>query len=579
MKHPLLALAWHSWRLSRRWYFFVLGAILALSHVLFNVLPAGFDARMLPPGVTFQHFSAMPLILVVFSLATISTQLAVSIGNKHGFPFSFEYRLPVSSFALTAVPMLCLALLCASLYAIPMGLYRVLNDLPYPILPPVVLISFSVCVLAACSWCTTSYAMRAMMLPVAVTLLVVLFAWFKPVDPSFDVLRAGKPPDLAAVIALTNFQYVLILGLGGLLLALTARDVATLRSGGRSTTGTARSKGLLSWPGLVPNTWFEGGPLATMDRLFETLALHCPTRRAWHAECWVEFRRYGFPILLLSLVGAVLIPLLLWLGLVLHWPGVQEVTNSALLILYFVGIGMALFNRRASQGGLMNAFEGARAMSTAQLASIQMLMTAAAIALGSALLRLSLQLSSPLATALAARTREAVFDPYSLVEPLTDAGLSAVVGNQLMELVLFVAVIALYSCLHSCSVIWGRKFFYGVVLAIFYCFIFMFRIRSGRSDPQTIINHMWAVGAGVVLLSLFLGWRLLKLQIIRHKALVVLLVLWLLHAGCSYIALQAHGYAFDQMPSELLMFNFALVLLPLTVAFGTLWCYDRLRHG
>src|SRR5690606_10486360 len=148
-----------------------------------------------------------------------------------------------------------------------------------------------------------------------------------------------------------------------------------------------------------------------------------------------------------------LVPLLYLFGRTFDMPGSQELAAILPLLLYFAGIGIGLFNRRMAHGGYMNAFEAARPSSTLQLASIQILMCALALTLGMACIDLALQLSAPLTEGMPeSRLRLA-----SLISPLPEASLAVAAMNQLMELLLFLSVIALFSCLHSCSVFWGRR--------------------------------------------------------------------------------------------------------------------------
>ena len=93
MKHPIHALIWQSWRMSRRWYLLVLVIATYLGWIILNLKGPTF----LDPG-NYQLLNANFVFIIIFSLACLSTHLAISMGNKNGFPFSFEYRLPVSTY-------------------------------------------------------------------------------------------------------------------------------------------------------------------------------------------------------------------------------------------------------------------------------------------------------------------------------------------------------------------------------------------------------------------------------------------------------------------------------------------------
>ena len=571
MNHPVLALAWHSWRLSRRWFLLLLGLATALASTLLLARPP-----MMPPEVPYQQIVAVPVFMLMYTLASFAGLLAVSAGNKHGFPYSFGYRLPVGRLTLTAVPMLFSALLCAALFALPLGLLRMLYGIPFPLIGGMLMIATCACFMLAAVWSTSGNYPRLVAAILAFVLILQLFSWMQPIAFE-EVQGGGQIPDVSHIIQLGIVDGLILAGLVAILLWLTTTCVALQRRGETAEAHLMRALDGLDWR-RGRRRALSGDMRSICDTLFDRLSLPCPTRSPVAAECWLELKRQCFPILVLSVAIALLIPLLYLIALFFDAAGSQEVAALSPLGVYFIGIGLALFNRRQAYGGYMGAFEATRALRTVQLAAIQILPAALAITIGMTLVEASLQLAEPLTAGLR-EIREPLIRFGSLVAPLSDAGPGVAAANQLMEALLFLSVIGLFSCLHSCSIFWGRWFLAGIVVVLSYAIAFLFRLRTDQTEIQTIINHMWAISGVIALLTICLLYRLYHLRVLGVKGLLALLAGALAGLLCSLIALKAQGYDLAKMAPEAQALTLALLLLPLVTAALTLWCYDRLRHG
>lgn len=154
MTNVVFALVWESWRLSRRWYLWVLPVAFAFDYLIMRqvsemiaqsveAVARGAPPGLLNPAEDFPVLLAPGVFMINFVLAMFATLLAISLGNKSGFPLSFEFRLPVRTSVLVAVPMLTTAALCASLYVLPMLAVRLVYGVPIPLLPA-----------GARSWCS-----------------------------------------------------------------------------------------------------------------------------------------------------------------------------------------------------------------------------------------------------------------------------------------------------------------------------------------------------------------------------------------------------------------------------------------
>jgi hypothetical protein len=451
MKHPALALLWHCWRLSRRWYVVMLVITVGAHFTLLNLKPQGM-------GTGPHTRDLMTNVTVIFTmlLATFTTLIALSLGGRTGFPLRFEYRLPVRTTSLVAVPMAALAALCASLYAIPLLLSRIIYGLLMPVFAGSALIVALVALLVAASWSVSNVSMRSLAMVIAVIVGATLARSMQP----FHMGEEGQPygPFNSDVIEFSSVQYGL-LGLVVLTLyAITVHGVGLQRQS--ESWGWALRRRTLERRGVSLNEMF-------LERASDLLRIPLPVKSAWQAELWLEFKRYGMPILAQSLLFALLMPALPALSKLLGIPaGVLAITGP--VAVFFYGMGIAIFNRRAASAGYMQPFEGTRRLGTMQMAGIQLGMLGTAMALGLVLMGAGLWLSAPLFDDVGVLWRQAA----ALLSYASGATLAQQISITVVVLVAYFATITFYFCLHSCSVFWGSKALYGILVFLLYSGLF-----------------------------------------------------------------------------------------------------------
>ncbi len=590
MNNVVFALIWESWRLSRRWYLWVLPVAFAFDYLIMRqaaqmaAQAAEAVARGAPPGLIVPTESISVLLapvafMINFVLAMFATLLAISLGNKAGFPLSFEFRLPVRTSLLVAVPMLTTAVLCASLYILPMLAVRLVYGVPIPLLPAGTLSASLVVILLACSWSTSSSTARTFAMVLGIVVAGQLFALLDPVDMSGPRYQPGQRPIFnQSIVALTAGEYALLAGIGLILYALAAAVIRKQRHA---------EAPVLQLPGVAPVKSRKSAVSLSwiLARASELLMPACPTSSPWRAELWLEARRQVLPILVLSVLIAACVPLLYLVGLSPKAPfdDADYIFPGAV---FFVGIGMTVFNRRQASAGYMSAFEGTRGMSTLALAAIQMLAVATATFCGIALVLVSVHFASvPLEVPgnLALRIQDAL-------SAVQDASPLYLFTGTIALLVNYVAWVMLLASIHTWSVIWGRWVPYGAGVLIIYAAAQAIRVQSNRARMGTmgqteLVEALQEIEQQLLVIAIAIGVvtvlalaRTLYTKVLSLRVSVAALVVCASYLACSFYNMTQQDIVFSELVPEMQAFRAALLICPFLLFILLLWSYDRLRH-
>lgn len=551
---------------------------LAVGVLVYNMEQAdSLLARVLPGTLAditaAYHILGFRVVQVNFALAAFTTLLATSLGSKSGFPLSFEFRLPISTHMLVAVPMLFMVVLCASLYVVPVLLGRLLYGVPFPMLHVSAVLGTLVIILLTSTWTMGSALARIAAVLVAIAVSLQLYRSLAPFHaPTFI---PGTPliftPDY---FSLTAMDYLLLASVCFLLCVLTLASIRKQRCGEDPMMPAVEIPQARQQE--MPERSIVTHPLsltALQDRLVAMFPLPCPVQAPWRAELWLELRLNGLPILLFSVVMALFVPVLL---LVSFSGSIGRLDYFFPLAILLTGIGYATFKRRLASAGYMSAFEGTRGMGTAQLALIQLLAIGAICLCGMFLVCASLYLWWPefLVGALSKQLQD-------FPDALRERSLVLLLNDAVAFLVLYLSIIAAFVCVHICSLIWGWMFPFGAVLLIFYGFNFAVYVNRGASyapEPESIKLHMWGVAAAVLLVTLMALGRTLYLKLLSLRVGLAALLCWAAFLACSVYSLSQRNIDLPNEAPELQAFNAALLMLPLTLFIVLLWAYDKLRH-
>jgi len=565
MRHPAIGLLWHSWRLSRRWYLLILAIALAATQTIMNLSPPGivevqdFRAHLAPGTVVFTTM-----------LALFTTLVAVSLGGRAGFPLRFEFRLPVSAGLLAGMPMLALGALCASLYVIPMLVIRVLYGLPMPVMAGAVLVFMVATLLAAASWTTATNLSRGVALVLAVSACTRLLTWMQPFHFRQGA-RTGEPAFDPRMLSFSALQYVLIILLIVTLYGLVVHGIRLQRQDER---WLARAPQPLRSPGLSQARDKERSGENLIDRAAALLQTPSPVSSPWAAELWLECKRLGVPLLALALLMALLMPVLPWADSLLGSRMTKPLATAAPVVLFFIGVGLGIFNRRIASGGYMNPFEGTRALGTLPMAGIQLGALGAALTLGTGVIGVGVWLSSPLYDDLGPLWSRL----GHLLQAVRGGNIAQQAGTATTLVAGLLSIMAFLFCVHSCSMFWGRKVMYGALAFLIYAVIFAHTALTDPSAGAFVAKNMWWLAGGTLSLTLLLLFPVARLRLLSLRAGTMALVVWLLGVGGAVLMLQRLDVHLPALAPELKVLNAALVTLPLTLFLCTVWCYDRLRH-
>lgn len=562
MHNTYAALLWHCMRRTRRWL--LIWTLIALA-----VPTAAFNASPFPAA-----FIGEPVFMIAFAIASLNAAATMSLWNQAGFPFSYEFRLPISSVRLVILPMLCLCLGCAAIFLIPILLYRVIHDIPFPIAAPVTLLSLLVTVLLCNAWMTTTTTTRGF----GFLFILVVFPFLVSAMEPFNVSSRRSPEDPVFnpdVMALSPSAYLVCLLLITGLAGMTVLAVDRQRHGESVTLLRDLRYFFLRNPSQTPESAGEKRR-NFFEKLGDGFPVPCPTTSPWMAQVWMETKRYGFPTFMFSLILTIMVPVLILAENLLGWVVATEIAFLTPVLVFFTGVGITLFNRRMASGGFMNALESSRGLDTVQILCIQLGTLAIWLLLGLALIGLSLWATTGL---LHAETN--IFTTYwqDTFTNLAAYPFWIMTGEVFQTVITLLVLLAFFLCLHSFSVFWGK--FAGIVLLVTMVYIISFIVKTSfdATSQESLVRHMWAFSVVIFGASLIGLCNVLKRRLLSPVGGLVLTGILGLYLLCRYASLEFEGQLAADMPAEYLAYLLAVSCLPLMFFLLSLFCYDKLRHG
>ncbi len=344
MRAETTAMLWESWRLTRRVMAFgVLIAITGGSAILLAVAEPDLGAT---------------LVLLLIGILSLPASRWVGL-ERGGFPFYLGYVRPVPTWLLVGVPMAYHAASCAVLYLIPMIVLRTAFGIPFPLLPAAATLAAIRLVFTACLWWTKDTTMQKVGLVSAAVLGFSVMRRLNPVNlPGNDF-----PPDRwADMFAFSLADYGLIAFVMAAAIGVTIVGVERQRRGDdqfsllRSGVDVFRFPAIPRWVGF----WFQAP---------------CPTSSPMRAQLWMEMKSTGVPVLSIGAMLAMGIPVLLLAANASQWD--LPVLFAMLSFLPPVKIGLlSMFRIQRKQGSAyLSTFDATRALGTAQLVGLKIVVT------------------------------------------------------------------------------------------------------------------------------------------------------------------------------------------------------------
>lgn len=568
MWNPVTALIWESWRKSRSWVL----VIMVIAFVAVQSLFVISNARM-PDFETTEGLkngaamSTMALLLIFSSLSTLNVG---SMKGKGTLPFATAFKLPVSSTVLVVVPVLYLGVACASIYIVPAVIFNFIYGFKLPIFPVLVFFLAAVAALAACGWSSSRESIRVSALSCAYFGLVYLVSWFQEGHLSSRVDM--KLPVLSPVnLSLSFINYLFLFAALAMALLMTLYFISRQRCGGDGLMNLTKTI-------LVENKATNSvKPVFTIIRLKEKLdelfPFQCPVDSPLKAEAWLEMKQYGMFNLFYGLSFSLLVPFLMFSAGYFNLSPIFEVGYRSPEILFLVCIGAPVFNRRTKKEGFMNAFEAARGLTTVQLMAVQILVLTLTTLLAVVMTTASIYLSLPLVK----QFIEA--DQSSIIAFFTGEPLMILFAKCLAVVVCFTTVLGFYSCLHSYSIIWRRKFLLVVAVLVLYAIRLAILIFLKEIEFEFLQLHFWVFVAAVLLATALAFRYILVEHILSVRRATAAFILWGFFLVCAVITLNSMDINLMEMDSASLALHLTIMFLPYSIFVQLVYCYDRLRHG
>lgn len=575
---PATAMLWESWRITWR-QLVLFGAFAGFSGWALLAV-AGSRCAPVPPYALQFAASCLPrveffafIVLVSVAIMALASMCTVTGRAKPGFPDALAFGRPVRTSLFVAVPMLYRAAACAAIYAIPTALLRATYGVAFPVAPVAVLLAAGAMAFIANAWFTRDPKIRTL-----TTIALLLFGvpgalrWLNPWNAPAG---AFPPPVVPDLVTLSAADYAVIALLVGILHFVTVRGVERQRHGD----GVEQQAPRPAQPASAqrPRADSKGMVEHFRDAANAIVRWPCPTSSPLAAELWIETKARALPVLAIGLLLAFCVPLLITLGNAVQpqLVGVFIVVcvTTVTVFPFFAAISTSFWNREASRGAPMNAFEATRPIATARLAAVQIAVAASTILGAWTFIAVSFWLSLPLAGAALASLQQTIAVSLGAVP------VRRLVGIPALGLVAFSTGIALLAAIRAFGAVYGKPIWLGLLGLGLYSIFASFEILSERWSTAAIGAHLWAVAVAIPAVTAFVMARAVAERILlpRHAGIAVAVCAAI--AAFGWLVLRDLGFTLDGLGPALVALVLAAALLPLTASLLAVWSLGLIRHA
>ena len=543
MRAEATAMLWESWRLTHRGMAFGIVIAIVGGSAFLTVAP---DRNLIAT-----------LVLLLIAILSLPASRWVGL-ERGGFPFYLGYARPVPTWLLVGVPMAYHAVSCAVLYLIPMIVLRTAFGIPFPLLPVAASIAAIRLVFTTCLWWTHDRTMQKVGLISAGVVVFSVMRRLRPVNLPGNDFPLDRWPDM---FAFSLADYGLIAFVVAVAIGVTIVGVERQRRGDdqfsflRSGVGVFRFPAIPRWVGF----WFQ---------------VPCPTSSPIRAQLWLEMKSTGVPVLSIGVLLALGIPVLLLAANAYRWD--LAVLFAMLSFFPPVKIGLlSMFRIQRKQGSAyMSAFDATRALGTAQLVGLKIVVTVICILGAWVVIGTSLWFSLPIVsdfTDFGSRQR-------SLAATLAGqpgyrlAALVAIASIQLSAVAAFLASVEVFFVLHAKRVMLGASGLGLYVLAA------VFAVTRDWVGPSFVETHAWIAAALIPMGAVYVFRRALADRIFTNRQTGAAVLMW---AGFAtvYLALLAEsGMLHSDMPTAFIALMVSLSLGPLAAVALAPWSFGLIRH-
>jgi hypothetical protein len=544
LNSPIAAMLWENWRLSRVeavWRFGV-GMVAASGAMAFLGAPVN---------------AAFVILIVVnsmfwFSISRLNGGRFVD-GYKPGFPFYLLYTNPVSTRTSVAVAMLYDAISGLALYLVSAALLGYAFGQQFP------LFSVTLWMLAchlACTCIQWSTRNRAVQWTGS-----IVIGW-----PLYFLLIHAASPELRLQFSVG--ENVLLVSICVLSLILAVAGVSQQRRGD-AIASAPRAVGSPGYPFWLVN-------------LFR---FPCPTSSATRAQLWFELKSSGLPVLMIGLAVALLIFVLSAISITIAPARTAAIAIIGLSVpVLLIALGGNAFGIRRKQGRrYTSAFEATQPSSTAQLASLKVLVRAGCVLVALTAIAASVWACSSFLGAWGTWTPEEgknVLPELVNARQKVAAALAGLTPSSYAALTIVAAIavgaiVAWQAVREALRARYPRPLFVLQALPVVWSLVVIvltFAIRKGFGPVplvgQIVMVTFWITAAVMVLATIYLAWSgfVERVLTIRYACgaltiAVAFCLLWIAGTSATFVV-------------EKLW----LALLILTIGLLAPWSLNRARH-
>ena len=523
---PATALLWECWRLSR-WFLAILIFVPTLlgTTILFtwSVVPAAEHWPDLHKGPTWAFLFAV-------QAGMIGGSWAASADARRGFKLALGFARPIPTWVLVTVPMAYIGVSCAVTYLVPMLALRTAFDVPLPHFAIAPLVSTVGLLGVAFFWWTGDSTRQR----VAWAVLWILgWSWYYKMLPprTYDVVRSPEFFSFSAA------AYALMALVSLAAVGVTIVGVARQRRGD--------DRLMLALP--APKT----AVAPAVPALAERIGVRCPVASPTRAQLWFEMSTAGRTVLKYGALAALVGPA----ALTLVAPPGDLFFFAALLFIVppVVGLRSMLDIRRQHGSFDLGSFAATRAMGTARLVGLKVLVTSLSVIAAWAAIATSLGIFV---------VWLAVWGPGPAAD-LADLVRSLPVYAWIGLVVAVVTSMAYGLTLHSLLVLNPRRFILSAMGLALCIALSVGAAAMGWATPDEILMaHWWIVTGAAIAGPAVLLRRLAAERIFTSRGLIAVLGLW---TGIALVIPDREAWL-------------TISCLPLAAAALAPWSFSRLRH-
>jgi hypothetical protein len=544
---PAVATLWESWRLTR-WRLVWVPALATFCGWLWS-----------------RHAGSFLAFVVLFTAAIAMALSLPTFGAGPGFPLSKSFARPIRTAVLVAAALSHVFLAAAATYVLPAALLRALTGAALPLLPAAVFIGALAVLVAGASWSTRDVTGRT---GLAIAAYMGSGALVKFLDP---FRYAGKPFNARGVQATPELFVLSAKGYLAIVVLVAVMYLWICLAVGRQRRGEEEL--LRSNPRIHRSAQDSGDIMESIrSTCVEIFRWRCPISSPTAAEIWFELQYYGIPVLLIGVLLALCIPALLSWGNAVHSAIPVVLAACTLSAPFLAGVGASIWNRRNSSRAAVPAFEAARAIGTAELIGLQVLVTSVCVYAAWILMGASFWLSLPSMADLhlthSAATRA--------MEDIRQYGVRLISGL-VVGFTALTTLIALLAALRAIASGNGSRVWLAALCVVLYIVAVIVAVAEGRVGGVVIEVNLWALVIAIPAGTLILLRKVLTAGILRPRQVLVAVLAWMLFAALCADLLQTGGVL--SAHGALAALALAATLLPLTAVGIAPWSLSRIRHA